>query len=135
MANLTFTPEHAKMIIAGTKTSTIRASSAGIYPGCVLHLYTGLRTKACKKIGSSLCRSIDPVFVDETGIFWLEPYASTKYNIKNVGDEYVYRTEGYKNAETFLEAWFRLHPDSKKHPFYGWLIDWDLFKQMEEKDE
>lgn len=62
MVAFSFQKQFAEPIIAGTKRQTIRAR-ARAKPGDRLQLYTGMRTKACRKIGDAVCRAIYPIIL------------------------------------------------------------------------
>lgn len=58
MVALNFSPQFAPLVAAGTKRQTIR-QSARAKPGDSLQLYTGQRTKACRKLVAP-----DPICTD-----------------------------------------------------------------------
>lgn len=60
MVAFSFQKQFAEPIIAGTKRQTIRAR-ARAKPGDRLQLYTGMRTKACRKIGDAICHAVRPI--------------------------------------------------------------------------
>lgn len=47
------------------KRTTMRRVRSDIRPGVTLHLFTGQRTKACRKIAEVLCLSVTPIGVLE----------------------------------------------------------------------
>lgn len=49
-------------ILSGEKCQTVRAT-ARARPGDRLHLYTGMRTKACRKLGEAVCAAVIPVVI------------------------------------------------------------------------
>lgn len=60
-----FRPRFADQILAGTKRQTIRKPrserSRHAREGDLVHLYTGLRTKASRKLGAAPCIGVDEV--------------------------------------------------------------------------
>lgn len=51
----------------GIKTNTIRRS-ARCKPGDRLQLYTGMRTKKCRKLMDATCTAVKPIRIDHMGI-------------------------------------------------------------------
>ena len=49
-------------IIAGDKRQTIRRA-ARCNPGDRVQLYTGMRTKQCRKLGEAVCRHVERVII------------------------------------------------------------------------
>jgi len=55
----------ANPLAPGAKRCTIRATrKRPICPGDRLSLYTGMRTKACRKLGEAECRTVDRLTLD-----------------------------------------------------------------------
>lgn len=48
----------------GTKTQTIRKET-NVKAGDTLQLYTGQRTKACRKLKDAICKSVTPIILME----------------------------------------------------------------------
>ncbi|MBK8196997.1 MAG: ASCH domain-containing protein [Acidobacteria bacterium] len=61
MVALNFTVFQDK-ILAGTKRQTIRRR-ARCKPGDRLQIYTGMRTKACRKLGEAVCTRVETVLI------------------------------------------------------------------------
>lgn len=64
MPALNFQPRFAKMVENGTKRQTIRAlRKDGRDPklGDMIHLYTGMRTKKCRRLRTNYCTSVTPI--------------------------------------------------------------------------
>jgi uncharacterized protein YqfB (UPF0267 family) len=69
MPALNFKSEFVDAIRAGAKAQTIRQiRKRPIKAGDVLHLYTGMRTAHCKKIGVAICESVQPIEMTENEI-------------------------------------------------------------------
>ena len=71
MPLLGFKQQFAPMVEARKKRQTIRAKredGRNPKPGDTLYLYTGLRTKSCRKLGETVCRSVQEIVVDVKGI-------------------------------------------------------------------
>ncbi len=64
MPALNFKKEFAALIESGQKTQTIRRPrKRPIKPGDMLYLYTGMRTKGCRKLGEAECISIEELII------------------------------------------------------------------------
>lgn len=119
MPALNFQSQFAQAVESGDKRQTIRAprkDGRDPEPGDLLHLYTGMRTKACRKIGERRCRKVMPVVID---------FNSVRLN----GDSFLLtearetfaRADGFEDW-TAMRQWFE-----KVHglPFRGFVICWE----------
>ena len=101
------------------KRTTIRRPGR-IKPGNTLYLYTGQRTKECRKLGEVLCLSVTPVFASSAG----QPH------ILRLGGQWLDSTQterlarldtaglwGTEEIFAFIEKAYGL-------PFHGELIGW-----------
>ncbi len=84
-------------------------------PGQTLHLYTGLRTKAARRLGAAPCESTIPIKISEhlitvNGGRWLSERTAI----------YLARKDGFKNLKDFLQFFKKTHG----LPFSGLLIWW-----------
>ena len=64
MPALNFQKQFAAIVESGQKRQTIRAYRKGgrdPKPGDTLYLYTGMRTKQCRKLGEVRCQSAWPI--------------------------------------------------------------------------
>lgn len=67
MVAYSFKKQFAEPILAGTKRQTIRADrKRHARPGEELQLYTGMRTKQCRKVGRSICEAVLTILIDMT---------------------------------------------------------------------
>lgn len=123
MPALNFQKQFAADVESGKKCQTIRAlrkDGRDPKPGERLFLYTGMRTKACRKLGEVECRAVDRVVIGPSGIgfegpSFIEPLART-----SVGADIAAKEDGFENFAE-MRAWFE-----KVHglPFDGLLIRW-----------
>ncbi|MGG6295245.1 hypothetical protein ACQ4M4_12720 [Leptolyngbya sp. AN02str] len=109
-------------IEAGRKTQTIRANGKRRHakPGESLQLYTGMRTKACRKIVEvdPLCVAVLPVVIHyELGIkvdgLWITDADAR---------EAIAAADGF---ESWIEM-FRFFKTTHKLTFHGLLIKWEV---------
>lgn len=118
MPALNFQPRFADLVESGQKTQTIRKTLRGKV-GDTVQLYTGQRTKNCRKLGEGTI----------TGVHWFflrrladgRPYmliASLPADFANM-NEFAKR-DGFADANEMF-AWFE-----KQHglPFDGFLYKW-----------
>lgn len=71
MPAINFKKQFAEDVESGKKHQTIRAKrkdGRNIRPGERLYLYTGQRTKGCRKLGESICASVQQITIDDYGI-------------------------------------------------------------------
>ena len=64
MPALNFKKQFADKVERGEKRQTIRALRAdgrNPQPGQTLFLYTGMRTKSCRKLGEAVCSSVEQI--------------------------------------------------------------------------
>ena len=109
-----FTPK----VESGEKRQTIRAPRKyPIKPREILHIYTGLRTKACRKLLTTICKSVDDINIYETGI---------EFNNDGIKLVYKYCLDNFAIADGFNDYEDMLNWFKKTHelPFKGQLIKW-----------
>ncbi|RCW84867.1 hypothetical protein [Paracoccus lutimaris] len=119
MVAYNFQTRFADAVASGQKCQTIRAQRKDgrhAQPGDRLQLYTGMRTKACRKLidPDPVCAGIEPVVIDANGI-----HLSDGRSVPN--PDMLARWDGFASFAEMAE-WF-----DKTHglPFTGMLIQWD----------
>ena len=120
MPSLNFMDRFAGMVERGEKTQAI-VHKRPIKVGDTLQLYTGQRSKACRKLGEARCTWVAPVVI------------CYKPAVVEVGGRiYSYREsarfmrrDGFSSVEEFM-AFFA---DCYGLPFDGVLIEWELEAQ------
>lgn len=117
MPALNFKKQFAPLVATGEKKQTIRACRKdGRNPksGQTLYLYTGMRTKGCRKIMEAECKSSEPMTIDESGVVInLEPLNDYDMEYLAIQDGFEY----YYQLREFIEQTHGL-------PFTGYLIKW-----------
>lgn len=120
-------------ILSGEKRQTIRRASPkweNVKAGDMLTLYTGLRTKQCRKLGEAVVESITPIVLlpteedceTRTALWSIRPCA---YDLKS-----MIFADGFESVDDFWK-FFVEHYGSQ--PIEMVVIRWADFK--EEKDE
>ena len=114
MVAYNFQSQFVPLIESGKKTQTIRANGKRNHAkaGDTLQLYTGMRTKSCRKIADAICTRSTYCAIREDRI--------TLGNHPRVNMDDFARADGFKDFED-MKSWFR-----KTHglPFIGQLIQW-----------
>jgi hypothetical protein len=114
MVAFNFKKEFVPKILAGEKFSTIR-SKQRCNVGDNMQLYTGQRTKACQKIGETVCTGIAMVeFLEPPDDFWIAFPLSD--NVFEDGVQ-LYQMEGFANDED-MKGFFRTQYGL---PYIGYL--------------
>lgn len=67
MVSFSFQEAFVPLILSGEKRMTIR-KKARCSPGDTMHLFTGLRTKSCQKIGEARCQAVAPIKIGAESI-------------------------------------------------------------------
>jgi hypothetical protein len=102
MVAFNFQPDFAPLIVAGTKRQTIR-QTARAKPGDRLQLYTGQRTKACRKLidPDPICTLVDYCAIrpDYLTLGW-----TAKHENNGDADDFA-RRDGFADYEDLL-GWF-----------------------------
>jgi len=104
------------------KRQTIRANGKRRHarPGEAIQLYTGMRTKQCRKIGESKCESVHKIEMD---ISWHALYIEVDGRaVKGGGIHDFARQDGFANGEDMLQFWQEEHRGVSH--FDGSLIKW-----------
>lgn len=124
MPALSFNSRFASLVESGRKTQTIRAPrKRPIVVGDRLYLYTGMRTKECRKLGEALVERVDPVRIEAIGIVLVDGIL-----LDLDARAQLARDDGFTSYTAFLD-WF-IGAD-RVDPFEGSLIRWRLLPREE----
>jgi hypothetical protein len=115
MPAINFKQRFAGSVAIGKKRQTIRLMrKIPIREGDTLHLFTGMRTKSCVKLGQAVCLEARAIRITESGVK-LDGVALAPAHILKIA-----RDDGFDNALAF-KAFFKNHYG---FPFHGQLIRW-----------
>ena len=121
MPALNFKRQFAQLVESGEKLQSIRAlrkDGKDPKPGDTLYLYTGMRTKQCRKLGEGTCYFTEDIYIAEDYRVFLNdrgPYAlNTVMGIAS--------SDGFKTVADFFDFFKQTHCLS----FYGKIIKWEL---------
>ena len=136
MPALNFQKQFAEAVESGKKRQTIRKyREDGRDPkvGDTLYLYTGMRTKQCRKLGEVECTDVQCIEVLDTTPPWhwdddcmyIDGGSCGTFVVCPEDAELTARDDGF-------ESWLAMHTWFKKThglPFEGLLIRWDVQEQ------
>jgi len=125
MPALNFKKEFADKVASGEKKQTIRAlrkDGGNPRPGQMLYLYSGMRTKYCKKLGEAVCTSVEHICIEKgcSVVIGITPLPRFADEIKFA------RADGFESTVDFYDFFLRTHG----LPFRGLLIKWELQKEL-----
>lgn len=121
---LNFQRQFAADVVTGIKRQTIRSAGKRVHVprvGEQAHCYTGLRTRATKRLGMWPVKAVEVLRMDVTDI-GLSNVVLGANRMTTLGLEQLAVEDGFKSAAD-MGAWF-----AKTHgcgEFYGWLIGWE----------
>lgn len=126
MVAYSFNKRFAEDVAEGRKTQTIRANrKRHARIGEPVQLYTGMRTKACRKL-----RDADPTCIDVRPIeIYIYPVPSVAMVKLHPGDQWLVATDEFARADGFTDAadftryWRETHGEGF---FEGVLIRWQI---------
>jgi hypothetical protein len=125
MVAYNFQARFADMVERGQKTRTIRAIGKRRHAarGDKIELYTGMRTKSCRKLGDAVCIASAPVKITRMG-FICRGFTGGQTLATGL-DDFAQR-DGFRDFDEMV-AWLT---ETHGMPFEGQLIMWDLLPQM-----
>jgi hypothetical protein len=112
-----FQPRFAAAIESGQKRSTIRKPRRDgkvPRPGDTLHFFTGMRTKACYRLGEAKCKSVSRIGITSVS-FVVNGERCPAYLC-----DWLAQRDGFTRFADMVE-WFRT---THGLPFTGNLIEW-----------
>lgn len=115
--NLNFVKELAPLVKSGRKVHTIRLGYRWAI-GMKVHLFAGLRTRDCKRLGEGACKRIDSVEIWP----WEHRLLLNGLALEGAGLERLARNDGFSNAAGLFN-FFRVHYP-KQFKLNGQLIWW-----------
>jgi hypothetical protein len=123
MVALNFQPRFADAIECGEKRQTIRRN-ARCKPGDAIQLYTGQRTKECRKLGEAVCTRVRRVRIcaTEMQLDGKHVYAgnASRDDFDDCDNDFAKR-DGFPGFMEMAE-WFNDRYGSL--PFEGFVIEW-----------
>lgn len=117
MVAYNFKKEFAGDVESGAKTQTIREKKR-CKVGDKLQLYTGMRTKVCRKLKDAVCIGTADIKIDRE-VPWLLSNTSGEVHMSKDGKRF-HELDGFKSIEAMV-AFFE---KNYKLPFEGFLTVW-----------
>ena len=119
MPALNFQKRFAHLVESGEKCQTIRKhrkdGRATARVGDRLYLYTGMRTRGCRKIGEAVCTQTASIVIDDTHAVFLDHQIQTIPETTALAQR-----DGFAGFYSMME-WFE---ETHDMPFDGMLIEW-----------
>jgi len=126
MVAYSFQKQFAAPILEGTKRQTIRADRhRHARPGEVLQLFTGMRTRHCRRLGTATCQSISPITLNFDARRIVYRFADGTTTIYPGGLDDFARHDGFADWPAMRAFWAKTHPPLPA--FSGWLVRWSAF--------
>ena len=120
MPAISFRKEFADAVESGKKRQKIRAPRRDGRPtatiGARLYLYTGMRTKVCRKLGEAICTRTAQFIINPNRQFIID---GTPILSGRAEDKFA-QADGFKDAFEMTEWFLKVHG----LPFEGSLIEW-----------
>ena len=122
MVAYNFQQQFAPAVKSGEKLQTIRALGKRRHAksGDYLQLYTGMRTKSCRKLLDSICISSEPIGISGDMQVFVGGAGETIKILPIEEVEKLAIADGFDSAEAFFTFFGRMHG----LPFLGVLIKW-----------
>lgn len=122
MPAFNFMKQFADDVESGKKLQTIRAVRKDKRLPCDvgddITLYTGQRTKGCRKLGIGKCTGVTPILI-LNGKHGPELFIACAMILNE--DDFA-EADGFDNSVEF----YKFFEDTHGLPFRGWLIEWEL---------
>lgn len=122
MLTYNFMAQFAPLVESGEKDCTIRAKGKRRppKPGEHLRLFTGMRTKKCRKLGDFICDRVRRIEIMEEGT-WMEDENGYWGLMGRLSESRLARRDGHADVKAF-RAFFVSQVDDGL--FFGNLIEW-----------
>lgn len=117
MVAFNFKKEFAPDVESGEKTQTIR-EKLRCKVGDKLQLYTGQRTKSCRKLMDTICIGIAKIKIDSDCPWSLSNVEGEVHTMRN--GKPFHELDGFKNAKDMVDFFEKNYG----LPFEGYLIVW-----------
>lgn len=117
-----FKKQFAAAVESREKRQTIRAERRDgrrPEPGETLHLFTGLRTKAARRLGTENCKSVHDISITSVFEIGAVVYVDGK-RLQWTEVEELARADGFKTTEEFFDFFYGQHGAT----FHGFLTKW-----------
>lgn len=114
MVAINFQPQFVEALLTGAKRQTIRRK-ARCKPGDKIQIYTGQRTKECRKLGEAICIAIAPVVLYQSRAYL------GSHMLSDAQRQQLAEADGFADYPE-MHGWFKEKYGSRS--FEGVLIKW-----------
>jgi hypothetical protein len=126
MPALSYHKQFAPLVESGAKLQTIRAMrKVPVKPGDTLYHFTGMRTKACRRLGVSICTEalqIDILTGKYNAVCLQMCLGGSQRRIGKTEILAIAKADGFDSIDAFY-AWFG-NPGESLYHLHGQLIKW-----------
>jgi hypothetical protein len=121
---LNFQKQFVEVVEKGAKCRTIRVigSKAAPVAGQTLRLYTGQRTKLCKKIKDVLCKGVTPITFSAAGFIWVKNNGFSEALNYKESLEFA-KADGFLNTTSMID-FFKKNYGEDFYKLQYQLIEW-----------
>jgi hypothetical protein len=111
-----FKKQFAPKVESGEKRQTIRRPrKRRTRLGDALYLYTGMRTKYCRKLRTETCKSVIPISIQANGIY----VGLCRRKLSMAECKKIAIADGFESLSDFMDFF-----ESQGLPYHGELIKW-----------
>lgn len=128
MVAYSFQARFAPPIIAKLKRHTLRnPRKRHAEPAETIQLYTGMRTKSCKLVGTAVCMAVLPLRLDFDER--RAEFLASGHTVTTPADTDAFAVaDGFQDWQDMERFWAKQHPDVRQ--WEGLMIQWgDTFKE------
>ena len=118
MVAYNFKAQFADDVESGKKRQTIRLQRRA-RPGDRLQLYTGMRTKKCRKLRDAVCTSVQEITIKDRGYYTLAVRLNGELLPTKLARELAV-ADGFTDLVDFADFF----AEQYGLPFQGWLTTW-----------
>lgn len=118
MVAYNFKAQFADDVESGKKRRTIRAKRRA-NPGDPLQLYTGMRTKKCRKLRDAVCTAVHEIAV-ENGGDWISVHLDDE-RLSAARAREIAIADGFETLSAFVDFCAKQYG----LPFHGYITMWD----------
>lgn len=122
MPTLNFQPRFAPLVESGEKRCTIRAfrrDGRDPKPDDVLHLFTGMRTKRCRKLREDVCIDVSTIHITRRSVVIVQRNLPA-VTLSPAGRVSLAQSDGFADWAEMRDWFDQVHG----LPFSGLLIEW-----------
>lgn len=126
MPALNFKTRFANLVVLGLKPHTIRAPrKVPLKVGDILYLYTGMRTKACRRLAVARCSAVSPIQITSRQRRVNVCEGAQLYPVGTLSRDWI-GTLAVRDGFDSPDEFFAFFDQPRGRSFFGSLIEWEL---------